>query len=78
MSFTVGLLIGMALGAGVMFCISCLIDLPFYRAARQHWAKSKELMGEQQRLFDEINKIWLEKHGNKTLDGGLNSISGSK
>jgi hypothetical protein len=46
-----GFVVGLVCGAALMFCISCLTDFPFYRAARKHLTTSKKMLDEQQKVF---------------------------
>lgn len=46
--------LGISVGAVVVYCIACFIDLPFYRAAKKHWALSKKMLDEQQELFQSL------------------------
>ena len=46
--------IGLGVGGMVMLCVSCFIDLPFYRAAKKHLALSAKMLDEQTELFRKL------------------------
>ena len=47
---------GLCCGAILMFCVSCFIYFPLYKAAMKHLAQSEKLVDEQAELFNRIQQ----------------------
>jgi uncharacterized protein YggL (DUF469 family) len=50
----INFVLGVWCGAISAFFVLSFIDLPFYRAAKRHWALSKKMLDEQQELFQAL------------------------